>query len=189
MRNTVIGVFGRKGSGKSFLIKRELEQLERFLVWDAMGEYAHAESGAGYSGARQWISLTDFAAELQAKGDYGREVFVLPREDFPRWCKMVYELGRAVAVIEETSRYTDPGPAFDALADLLDRGRHRQVDLIFASPRPVGIPRSFTQQADLLVVFRQTEPADVEYFTKKLGRSEASVVDRLPEYASLRVAP
>lgn len=176
-------VVGRKGSGKSTLIKRGLERVARWVVWDLRGEYAALPR------ARLWTDLAAFRAHLVDGGGIDREVFACPASQFLPWCRWVYATGNLLVVIEELGRYAGPGPAGDALGDLFDRSRHAGIDLIAASPRIVEVPTSLRAQVDDLLCARQSIPNDLAYLDQWIGPALSSRVSNLPDHRFLRVKP
>lgn len=176
-------VVGRKGSGKSSLIKRGLERVQRWVVWDLRGEYAALPR------ARLWTDLADFRAHVVDGGDVEREVFACPASQFEAWCRWVYATGNLLVVIEELNRYAGAGPAGNALGDLFDRSRHAGIDLIAASPRIAEVPTSLRAQVDDLLCSRLSLPNDLAYLAAWVGPILSARVSQLPEHRFLRVNP
>lgn len=178
-------IVGRKGSGKSFRIKRGLAGVPVWVVWDLRGEYAHAEHGV--SGARLWTDVRDFFRFLLAGGVVQREVFACPVWQFDAWATWVFETGNMLAVIEELPRVCSAGKSSPALDELLDRNRHAGVDLIAACSRTAGIPKSLVHQVDEVLVSQTREPNSLAYFRDWLGEGWADQIATLETHSFLRI--
>ena len=175
-------VVGKKGSGKSRMLKRGLPLYSRpWVVWDVRGEYA------GLPGARLWTDLAHFRAHLERGGDVRREVFACAEVQFPAWCRWVFKRGRLLVVVEELTRYCAAGKAPPHLADLFDRSRHARLDLVFTTAAIAEVPTSLRRQIDDLVLSRITLPGDVQYVRDWLGERLARRTRRLPPSTFLRV--
>lgn len=174
-------VIGPKGSGKSFIVKRGLAKVARWVAWDLKGEYASVP------GARLWKDLRDFARMLEQGGKVKREVFACNRSQFDAWCTWVYQTGNILAVIEEIGRHCTAGSAPGPLQDLFDRSRHSAVDLIAIGPRIAQIPKALGHQADELLVFRSTMPNDLQYLGEWLGPRAAERIRDLQDHHFLRL--
>ncbi len=174
-------VIGRKGSGKSFRVKRWLAKVKRWVAFDLRGEYAEVE------GARLWTDVRDFAAHLANGGTIEREVFACPKWQFDAWCRFVFETGDLVAVVEEIGRFVSPGWAPEPLQDLFDRNRHARVDLVCVGPRLAEIPKGLLHQADDVMHANVELPADVAFLAKWKGDAIAQRIANLPPHEFLRI--
>lgn len=177
----IAAVIGRKGSGKSFRVKRALAKWRRWVAWDLRGEYAEIH------GARLWHDVREFAKHLADGGTVEREVFACPAWQFDAWCKWVFETGDLVAIVEEVTRYVSPGHAPEPLQDLLDRNRHARVDLVLVAPRIAEIPKAVLHQADDVLCAQIELPADVAFLTKWKGTAIAQRVAHLQPHEFLRI--
>ena len=128
--------------------------------------------------------------EIRARGDYGREV-VTDADDteLPKLLRAVFELGDATLVVEETGTQLETRGAPRALKRILQRGRHRRVNLLICSPRPFGVLRDSTQQADHVYVFATDEPGDLDYWGKRAGKATAERIRQLPRFHALDLGP
>jgi hypothetical protein len=174
-------VIGRKGSGKSYRVKRALGSWRTWVAWDLRGEYA------SIAGARLWTDVRDFAKHLADGGTIGREVFACPAWQFEAWCRWVFETGDLYCVIEELGRYVSAGHAPAALADLFDRNRHARVWLVCVAARLAGIPKGLVHQADDFLSSSMELPADVDFLTKWKGPAIATRVANLKPHEFLRI--
>lgn len=179
-QNLVISVFGRKGSGKSTLVKEIVDEHPRVIVFDTMGEYATKKY-------KPFDSFELAAAELgrvQHARRFRVVIQLVEEEDALAAMRVAYDVPNCLVVVEETSFYCSPSYLPPELAKFVRYGRHREISQIYVSRRPAEIHRDLTAQSDLIVSFTQHEPADVEYLRKVMG-PEADRLPALPKYAIL----
>jgi DNA helicase HerA-like ATPase len=171
--NFVISVLGHKGSGKSTLVKEIVEEHPRVITFDTMGEYDNA------------IETFPEAVRELGKLEHARRFKIAIRlpedEDALEAMEVAYELTGTLVVFEETSFYCSPSYLPTILKKFVRYGRHREISQIYVSRRPAEIHRDLTAQSDLIVSFRQHEPADVDYLRKLMG-PEADKLPTLPKY-------
>lgn len=173
--NYVISVFGHKGSGKSTLVKELVEEHDRVIIFDTMGEYEGA--------------IEDFSEAVRELGRVQdarrfRVAIRLPEDyDALEAMEVAYDVTDCLVVFEEVSFYCSPSSMPTILKKFVRYGRHRQISQIYVSRRPAEINRDLTAQSDLIVSFRQHEPNDVDYLRKLMGPD----ADKLPRLGKYRI--
>lgn len=177
LQNKVIGILGRKGSGKSTILQRYLRRCPRFLLFDVMGEH-------------RWVpnTLEDldevdrFLAWAETKR-YAAARFI-PNEpiagDFAEVCEMVYETGSLTFAVEEVPLVARAGYLPDEFARVVRLGRHRHINLGWTAQRAAETPRTLTAMTDLFVVLSTAEPRDLDAIADRCGADVAAKVSRLP---------
>lgn len=179
-KNLIRCVFGRKGSGKSFLVKQALQQVEHFIVWDPMCEYHEDDNGAPlFDGARVYTDLNVFVAELAKSERLGRVVLQCPRYQFPALCALVFEIGDHTLVVDEIDQHCTSSHAVEELLELFRRGRHARVNVICIAARPAIVPKDLTYASDDIVYFQTNEPRDLAFIEAKHGSEIAARVASL----------
>lgn len=180
---------GRKGLGKSYWIKRELDKLRPhapLVVWDFNREYAGARGKDPIRNATVFASLAEFArAQAAQKGHVGRAVIHAYKPDFERFCKFCLDCGGLTVVIDELHVYVDAHTYPQSFEDLLYVGRHRRIDVVCASWRPYGLPVFLRSAADEIRAFQTTEPRDLKWFRDNCGEVFANQLPSLPARRSL----
>lgn len=175
MAQNLIAFFaGRKGSGKSTLVKECVAEFPRVVILDTMGEYGKEEQTLE-SAIQGLLAVSD-------KRRFFYPVRLVHPEDGLRVLRVVYDIPDSLVVVEETSFYCSPSYLPDEMARLVRYGRHRQISQFYVARRPAEIHRDLTAQSDIIVSFVQHEPADVEYLRKVMG-PKAELLPRLPKYA------
>lgn len=181
MRNTVITIFGRKGSGKSFLTKEITEDHDRVLALDSLGEYGREHKFEVFT---DFDSLVDRLVEAEEEPTFRISARLVNDEEALDTLRVAREISNQLIVIEEASLYCSPTQLPEEIAWLIRYGRHQEIDLIFVARRPSEVNRDVTAQSDIVVTFQQREPRDVVYLRSMFG-VEAEKVKDLPEFQPL----
>jgi hypothetical protein len=174
IQNRIVGVVGRKGSGKSTRVHDLLRYCPRFVVFDVMGEHAaqdgnQLESLASLARFLKWSREEQmFAATYVPSGELDEEIEEVSR--------LVYARGHLCFVCEEIPLYAQAGYMPPLLGKLVRTGRHQQIDIVWTAQRAAEVPRTVTSLTDLWVLFSQTEPRDLSALADRCGRD---VADRI----------
>ena len=174
IQNRIVGIVGRKGSGKSTRLRQMLRYCPRFLVFDVMGEHAgrhnnRFESPAQLAHFLKWSrEQPSFAAAYVPSGDLQEEIEEVSR--------LVYGRGHLCFVCEEVPLYTQAGYMPPMFGKLIRTGRHRHIDIAWTAQRAAEVPRTVTSLTDVWVLFSQTEPRDLSALADRCGRVVADRV-------------
>lgn len=172
----VLLILGKRGSGKSFLLKQSLKRCRRFLVYDTIGEYT---DGVIFQSVPELVAFWK---------DHLTEEFRLiyqplqPEVEFDNICQLVYTCGDMVFAAEEIDKFCKPNGISLAFSNIIQRGRHRDITFIGVSQRPFGINRIISSQAKDIYTFQQSEPRDLEYLSMYIGKDLTEKVRELPQY-------
>jgi hypothetical protein len=177
MQNRIIGVLGRKGSGKSCALRELVAHAPRLLVWDPMAEH-------GGLCRNRLESIQRLVAFLHwTRGKSVWTAHYVPHhdlaEEFNLLAGWVYRYGRMVLAVEEVPMISQPNwvpPEFDRIIRL---GRHRRIDLVWTGQRAAEIARRLTAATDVFVFYAQTEARDLEALADRCGAEVAAEVSRL----------
>lgn len=185
--NTVRLVFGHKGRGKSYFIKRELDKLRPhvpLLVWDYNREYAGPRAKDPIKNARVFASFDEFLAAQRAQpGHIGRAVVHSSRQEFDRLCTFALRCGGLTVVLDELHLFlAHEFP--ESFRELIYRGRHLRCDVYCAAWRPFGMPNYMRTAGDEIRAFQTTEPRDLDWFAKVCGANFAKELPRLRPHRS-----
>lgn len=176
VQNRIIGIIGRKGSGKSTFARRMLEHCPRLFLFDVMGEH-------------RWIPNTfrdiEKADEFLAWGE--REEYFAGRyvpvgdvaEEFTELAEIVFEQGDMTFAVEEVPLLCSASYLPPEFGRLVRLGRHRQVNLVWTAQRAAEVSRTLTAMTDIFVLFSSTEPRDLEAIADRCGAEIAQKVSRL----------
>jgi hypothetical protein len=183
-QNRIVGVVGRKGSGKSTQVRRLLPYCPRVFIWDPMNDYGDLvpdnfngnnwnSGGGGTLGKylRKTREVQTFAVNYVPQGDLEGE--------FEAVCALVYGGGRMLFVIEEAPLVMKAGYMPPAFGRIVRTGRHRKLDVLWTAQRAAEVSRTLTGMTDLYVFFSQTEPRDLDSIAERCGPQIANEVARL----------
>lgn len=174
IQNRIVGVVGRKGSGKSTRVHELLSFCPRFVVFDVMGEYAgqtenRIESVPRLAEFLKWSREQQaFAGAYVPSGELDEEIEEVSR--------LVYARGHLCFVCEEVPLYAQAGYMPPLFGKLIRTGRHQQIDIVWTAQRAAEVPRTTTSLTDLWVLFSQTEPRDLSALADRCGREVADRV-------------
>lgn len=171
-------VFGRRGSGKTTLIKNRIRESPRVAAFDITGEYC--EIGEVANTAMMFVEALEQRAEKPFRVVFypdGEPDWNLAFDYFLRACWAARNL---LIVADEIDQLASPTQVPPTLYRNLNMGRHRGLDLIAASRRPANVPRLLTSQSDEIIIFNCSEPNDVKYIQDFAGKQFALACQSLP---------
>jgi len=171
---------GQRGSGKSFAVRHHTEPYKRIIYFDTLGyEY------------RNGVIFYRIEALIEFWLKHYRENFRLIyrpiniSEDFNQIADLVWRAGNLAFVIEEIDLFASSNYVTSELRNIIQRGRHRDIDVFATSQRPRCFSRILTSQAKEMFIFSTKEPADLKYFSHYLGESAAEQIKNLEKYHCL----
>lgn len=171
-------IFGKRGSGKSYLAAMLIELELRLLIYDVMSEY---QNGVVFS-TETYERLLEFWRHVYRKRF--RLIYrpIKPDVEIEGICDLVYTLGDCCFLVEEIDCYCSAYKISDSFASIIQRGRHKNITLIGITQRPFGIHRLLTSQAKEIYIFSTNEPRDREYLRTLLGQEIEGKLDALEQY-------
>ena len=171
-------VIGKRGSGKSVLTKYLVRDTKRLVVYDIMSEYING------------VTFDDTTTDILVH--FWRQVY---REDFRViyrplkskeeivWlAEAIFALGALTFVVEEIDSICTSFDMPVAMQAIIQRGRHKDIELIGVTPAPFGIHRDLTRQAKGIYIFKTNEPRDIQYLTRLLGGAVEAKLAALEQY-------
>lgn len=160
-------VIGKRGSGKSWLVKFLTRDMNRLIVYDIMSEYTDG------------VIFDD--TEIRGLMYFWREIYkqnfriiyrpMQTKAELIWIAEAVFALGDVTFVVEEIDSICTANDMPEPMQAIIQRGRHRNIELIGVTPAPFGIHRDLTRQAKDIYVFKTNEPRDVLYLRQLLGES------------------
>jgi len=171
-------VIGKRGSGKSILAKQLIGDAGRLVVFDIMSEY-----GCGVTfDSEDMPCLVAFWRQVH-RGSF-RIVYrpIEPKAEIEWLAEAVYCLGDVTFVVEEIDSVCTPYDVPWAMRQIIQRGRHKNIQMIGVTPAPFGINRDLTRQAKDIFVFSTNEPRDIQYLRGLLGEKIEPALAGLDKY-------
>lgn len=175
----VVLVLGQRGSGKTYLARNLIQDINRLIIFDTLGEY---DTGINIETPNEFKEF--FLKTYQGNFKICYQP-AHPENDFDVICDIVYECGDLTFLVEEIDIFCSAQSISDNFANIIQRGRHRNISLIGVSQRPFGIPRLITSQAKIIYSFVHREPGDLDYLKAYIG-DEAEKIKDLKLYEFLK---
>lgn len=184
VQNRIIGIIGRKGSGKSTKLRELLRYCPRWVAFDPMRD--HGELAAG----NVFESIGSLARFLSwSRGQQAFAGVYVPKDDpaeaIEEAAPLVYARGDLCFVCEEVPLYTQAGYVSPLFGRLIRTGRHRRLDIAWTAQRAAEVPKTLTSLTDVWVLFSQTEPKDLAALAERCGRDVADRVAALRPHESV----
>jgi len=175
VQNRIVGVIGRKGSGKSTYVRELLRYCPRFVVFDPMGEHALSDHQNRFEKPPELARFLKwshqqptFAGVYVPTGDLEEEIEEVAR--------LIYARGQLCFACEEVPLYTQAGYMPPLFGKLTRTGRHQEIDICWTAQRAAEVSKTLTALTDIWVLFSQTEPRDLSALADRCGHEVADRV-------------
>jgi hypothetical protein len=169
---TRVMVAGVTDMGKTHWVRQYAHDIRRLLVWDPERDWAGDYAlGGGRISIEELVERTrdrrheSGVLRLAVRPSWRQEL----GKDHEIFCRCARRIGALTAITEEVSFVASPHSIGFQFQRLIVAGRHRGISLVVVGQRYAQFPRVATGNASLLVTFRQTENADVDYLRERLG--------------------
>lgn len=179
----VINVFGRRGSGKTTLIRGNLQYCRKpIIIIDVLGNFDNPE----------FLQVTDLETMLDAlkqfhEKKHEQDIICLktsnPTTGADYGSAAIWEMGGGTLILDEVdSIKMKEGSCFD---EYIRYGRNHHGDLITGCRRPAELDRNITAAANKFYCFQTHEYRDIEYFQNSLFGESAEALMNLPKYSGM----
>jgi hypothetical protein len=176
IQNRIVGIIGRKGTGKSTRLAERLQTEKRVFVWDPMAEHDWSpneiSSPADLESFFRWNRKQQMWAANYVPGNE------LP-DELEEICPTLYGRGGMTLAIEEVPLICTASHLEPAFGKLIRTGRHKQIDILWTAQRASEVSRTLTSLTDEFVLFSQTEPRDLDAISARCGPQAADKVAQL----------
>ncbi|MEQ8829732.1 MAG: DUF87 domain-containing protein [Alphaproteobacteria bacterium] len=186
-------IYGRSGSGKSYLAKRLVRDIRRVVAFDPEGEYGELPG---------FHTVKSLGALLEALKDCWNGSFKLAyvptalREEkelheiacLLEWMQEPFLAGKSdlkvTLLVDELnlSFPISPRPEHSGFARLCSRGRKRGINLIGVTQRPAEVATRFRGNLDRVRVFALAAPQDFTAIKDAMGADGEARVRALGAY-------
>jgi hypothetical protein len=174
-RSNFVSIFGRKGSGKSYLAQAFAESYPfDELVIDATADI-HLPGA---------LPLPSPVPSTWPKAEHPQRFRMVPNrldrghgDEVDRAIGLAFAHGLSLVWVDEIGEVAKANrvrPHFDLA---LHQGRHRRLSLLMAGPRPVDIDPLVLSQADWVFIFAMPHPADQERVAANLAIDRRELAD------------
>lgn len=174
-------IVGPAGSGKTTLAKQFVNSLNRAVILDSDFQEFEAE---------HFLDVHEFYEYLEENGkaDNFRASYTPldgEQELMFAWAKSIGDHKEATLVLEECDRFPEP-ESKSMFGAMMKRGRHWGLHMIGISLYPFAINIGLRRAATEIYVFRQHEPADLEWLGKVMAPSVIDQITKLGEYEFIK---
>lgn len=169
-------VMGGSGSGKSTFIKREIARLKpkRLIVFDVMHEYGDLGQPVKLCGELAMLAKEKSFKLIFQPSSRGMQ------QQFDFICRLAFEVGDLVFVVEELNRVTQATKAPPAWQDCTSRGRHQKLIIYGASQRPASVDKDFFSNATRIRTGRLNFEADIKTLANVLNVQAVDIFELMP---------
>ena len=183
-QNRFVAVAGRKGSGKSTLTREILRHTNRLFIFDTMGEHHWVpDEFTDLAEAQVFIwetstEVRDFCASYISESAAGKSL----ENNFCEISLAVFEVGNLTFVVEEIPMLSKPQWVPEEFDNIIRLGRHRGINMLYTAQRLGECPRRLTAATDIFILFRHTEPRDLDHIAERCGPEVAELVTTLGDH-------
>lgn len=162
-----VGIVGQTGYGKTYLTLQMMKHFPRVIVFD-LSDDADYDSLREVNSYREMIDIVarEKRFKIVCRFDH------MPT-DYNIAARMLYDIGHrnfnaanVLLVIDEISLVTPNQSMPSSWADIFQRGRRRNIGLLWNTQRPALVHRTVTAMSWDLIVLRTDEMRDAEYFPR-----------------------
>lgn len=173
----IVGVFGPVASGKTHLVKKWVDSLNRVVVVDGTGEFVEANM------TQVWASPAQLHRTLKASPWVFRVCYQPGpdlEEDFG-WvlrCLWVHQTDKYL-VVDEFHSICPNNAAIPDVQMMLRYARHAKLGFIGVSQRIADVHKLFTSSCRMIVLFWTQEARDIDAIGDRWGSDVANKVANL----------
>lgn len=176
--------FGKRGSGKTTLIRRDIQNLPKpVVIIDILGNFDPEKTDLGNDESWEFTDVTSdaiFKIATYVKDKKSSGIIVVQPSQIEHCvnfiCSTLVKIGGGTIVLDEGDAISMP--AAPVLDDTIRYGRNKNVHLVFGCRRPAEIHRNVTAGADIAYILTTQEPRDIEYYCDFLESKE--IAQQLP---------
>jgi DNA helicase HerA-like ATPase len=152
----VVLIFGRTGSGKTYLARQIAQREKRIVILDPM----HQFSGTVFT------SFDAFAAYIEPRLDTAFDFRIVCRfrddVDIEYFFILARQIQGYTLCIDEAEIFLEPRSMNEDFLQIIRYGRHNEISLIAVARRVPELSVDLRAQADSLITFNQTLPGDLK---------------------------
>lgn len=182
----LICIFGKRGSGKTTLIKGQLNNFPGpVVVLDILGNF-NDESYIQLTSTSETIDNIKYYKENKDDPDINKIIVLKPSNPnlaVEYISSTLWNIECGTLVIDEADAFSmSEAPCFD---QLIRYGRNKGVNIVTGCRRPAEISRNITAGANKIFIFQTQEPRDVDYFESTVLGKDAEKLMNLLQFHGL----
>lgn len=180
-KNLIVGIAGRKGSGKSEVVRDIGERCPRWFHFDTMAEHIWIPDRFDTVDEASWYLLDTAATREKFHGAFlasGEDL----EDDFGAISDSVFDAGQMTFCVEEIPMMSTPGHLPKKFDRIVRTGRHKSINVVYTCQRLSECARRLTAATDVFVLFKHSEPLDLGAISERCGTEVAVAVARLGDH-------
>lgn len=172
--NTITTILALKGSGKSVLTEfLILQNPKSSIIFDPNETLGAFKNRVFIDGSKSYETFKAILKVLKRAKGAKIDIVIINCFDAEPLLSMIWEqLDNMLIVIDEVDLYYGAFiPRDTTFFSFINRGRHKQFDLIANARRPAKVPRDLTSQSDFIFLgFVGREPLDLKFYKEVFNR-------------------
>ena len=204
LKNKIAGIFGARGSGKTFLASKMYGKENRALVYNTANDAQFVARSTDSIIGGELIASRTLPVIMRPRTKLWRRppmpghwrISFTPNDldadddipSFEECCRQCWKTGNMTLYVDELHMHTNASYAPPAFRTLIYMGRHRQVSVIYMAHRVYDIPKRLTANTEIFYFFQTSEPRDLDAIEERVNEATAIKVESLRRL-NLRVSP
>lgn len=176
-QNQIIAIFGRKGLGKTYLLKYIVKNCRRLLLIDPLNEFENGKVVYDRASLFEELERTEFRVIFRP----------LNTDDFDYAVQLAVVTSNMTLAIDEVDQYTSSYYMSEPLRWAIHYGRHYNLYIVIASRMPQRIRSDITAQADVILTFQQQGRSTVSYLKDFTDWDAEALFKRLEKYKFISI--
>lgn len=156
-------IVGKRGEGKSYLLKKWVNASAKFVLYDTLSEH-------NIDGAIVAHNYNDFYNALR---NGSKKIIYRPRlaspADFDAVCKCLYIVGNYTLFVDEAEQVMPNNQMQENAKIYVNHGRHRKCGMVCATRRCAAMDKLPISQSDHIIVFKTILPNDKDWLSEFVG--------------------
>jgi hypothetical protein len=198
VQNRIVVVSGFRGSGKTTVAARILQRQPHVIVYDPNEDPAYSwvpntvHEIEGEEGLREFFRWVRREQKLtwavryipeEYEGDVGG--LTSDANEFCRFIFTGHDFWVCFEEVHQIAQTPSPSSMPAQLRKLINRGRHREINVVVTGIRYSEISRPITAGANLHIVFHTAEPGDREQLVQRIGTEATDAVANLGPHEAI----
>ena len=183
----VINFFGKRGSGKTTVIKGQLNDCRGpVVIIDILGNFSSKEYIPTEDLKDCILKIKEFYLKEKNYEENPKKIICLKTHDYNLAIDYIsaclWEVNGGTLILDEVDCFEfSEAPCFD---QIIRYGRNHDVDILTGCRRPAELSRNITAAANKFYCFGTHEPRDIDYFSEIFG-DDAYQLMSCPKYSGL----
>ncbi|PLY11379.1 MAG: hypothetical protein C0626_02075 [Arcobacter sp.] len=191
IQNEIKGIIGKKGYGKTKLTEKEMIFTDKpTIILDPRFQYEENTRRIVFMSVSSFIAWITKRDNYKIFMQYKLELVVraIDIEDAELLAQTVYKMKKICFVIDEIDMFFDTRTNKKSFFNqLVQYGRHNEIDIIYTCRRPANISRNLTALTDIFYFSRLTEPTDKKYVSDTVSKDAEDIVVNLEKFSFYRI--